>query len=128
MSGRWMQPSAAEVVFLSFSDSDLAAVADAAGRAGDGAPTLRLANLNRLKHPYSVDLYLETVAAGAKLVVVRLLGGLDYWKYGIEELAALARTRRFALAVIPGDYREDPRLDVASTVPLDDLRRLWGWF
>ncbi len=43
--------SPAEVVFLSFSDSDLAAVADAAGRTGEAAPTLRLANLNRLKHP-----------------------------------------------------------------------------
>ncbi len=43
--------SAAEVVVLSFSDGDLAAVAAAHG--GDPLyPTLRLANLNRLKHPY----------------------------------------------------------------------------
>ncbi len=117
----------ADLVVLSFSDGDLAGLA--AAHAGDSAlPSLRLANLNRLKHPFSVDLYVEKVAARARVVLVRLLGGLDYWRYGTEELAAAARRRGFALAVVPGCERADARLDAASTLPDTDLRRLWAWF
>ena len=119
--------SAADLVVLSFSDGDLAAVA--AVHAGNTLyPTLRLANLSRLKHPYSVDLYLDTVATRARFVLVRILGGLDYWRYGVDELAALARRTGLDLAVIPGCEREDLRLDQASTLPPEDLRRLWAWF
>jgi cobaltochelatase CobN len=49
--------------------------------------------------------------------VVRLLGGLDWWKYGIERLSALARERGIALAVLPGEDRDDARLAAASTLP-----------
>ena len=122
-----LEQSPAELVVLSFSDGDLAAVAAAHGT-GQGLPTLRLANLSKLKHPFSVDLYVEKVAAKARFVLVRLLGGLDYWRYGIEELAAAARRHGFELAVIPGCEREDRRLDAASTLPGADLRRLWAWF
>ena len=108
--------SAAELVLLSFSDSDLGAVAASWQGMGDARPTLRLANLARLKHPMSVDLYAEQVIARARCVVVRLLGGLDYWRYGAEELSALCGKKGIALALLPGDGRDDPRLAALSTV------------
>ena len=73
----------AGILFLSFSDSDLGLVAAAAGRRPGGAMSLRLANLGMLKHPYSIDLYVEKAASHARFVVIRLLGGLDYWRYGV---------------------------------------------
>ncbi len=63
----------AALVVLSFSDADLGALA-AAHR---GTPTLRLAPLGKLRHPLSVDLYLEQTVAHAGCVVLRLLGGLE---------------------------------------------------
>jgi cobaltochelatase CobN len=117
----------ADVVFLSFTDSDLAAMA-AAWDASPGAPSLRLASLALLKRPYSVDLYVDKVARRARFVLVRLLGGVDYWRYGVDELAAAARAHGFQLALVPGDYREDPRLDEASTLDAADLRALWAYF
>ncbi|MBH0236281.1 cobaltochelatase subunit CobN [Methylobrevis albus] len=123
--------SPAELVILSFSDSDLALLAgahEAAVAGGLAPPTLRLARIADLLHPYSVDLYVESVAARSRLVIVRCLGGLDYWRYGVDELAAAARRHGVMLAVVPGDYRPDPRLDAASTLPEADLRRIWGWF
>ncbi|RBP02433.1 cobaltochelatase CobN subunit [Roseiarcus fermentans] len=125
-----LDQSRAEIVALSFTDSDLAVLAKAweglaAGQAG--APSLRLASLADLRHPYSVDLYAEKVLAHARFVLVRLLGGLDYWRYGIEELGRIARANGAYLAVVPGDHREDPRLDAASTASTADLRRIWGW-
>ena len=65
----------------------------------------------------SVDLWIDRVGAHAKVIVVRLLGGLDWWKYGIERLSALARERGIALAVLPGEDRDDARLAAASTLP-----------
>lgn len=120
--------SPAELVFLSFTDSDMTALARAWDAGRDRYPTLRIAPLAQLKHPYSVDLYVANVAAKARFVLVRLLGGLDYWRYGVEELGRAARQQGFHLAVVPGDYRQDERLDTASTLPPEDLRRLWGWF
>ena len=82
--------SAGDVVFLSFTDSDLGAVAAAAEARGSQL-TLRLASLAQLKHPYSIDLYVERMIANARFVLVRLLGGLDYWRYGVDELSRVAR-------------------------------------
>ncbi|MFT3973133.1 MAG: cobaltochelatase subunit CobN [Amaricoccus sp.] len=104
----------AELVAASFSDSDLAALA-AAWR--PGMPELRLAALRDLRHPMSVDLWVERVAGGARAVVVRLLGGFEWWAYGCERLAAVARERGVALALLPGECRDDDaRLAALSTV------------
>ncbi len=114
----------ADLVFLSFSDSDLGAAAAAWQAMGPERPSLRLANLERLRHPMSVDLYGEQVIARARVVVVRLLGGIEHWRYGVEETGALCRRHGVALALLPGDERDDPRLAELSTVPAGALSRL----
>ena len=73
-------------------------------------PRVRLANWMALAHPYSVDLYAEKVLAHAKLVVVRLLGGASYWRYGLDEAVRLARANGTKLVVIPGDATWDAAL------------------
>jgi 2-keto-3-deoxy-L-rhamnonate aldolase RhmA len=64
----------------------------------------------------SVDLYVERVIARAKCVVIRLLAGIDYWRYGVEEVAAICRAQGIALALLPGDGRADPQLEARSTI------------
>ena len=118
----------ADVVFLSYSDSDLNALARAYDAVAAPKPTLRIASLAALRHPFSIDLYLETVCTHAKLVVARVLGGADYWRYGVDELAALARRRDVKLALLPGDRRRDARLEEASTLGRDAVRRIWRYF
>ncbi len=114
----------ADLLVLSFSDSDLASLAAAHDAS---LPTLRLAPLARLRHPMSVDLFLDNTARGASCVFVRLLGGLEYWRYGAEELAALCRREKIGLAMVPGDARDDPLLAELSTVPPAMLARLDGF-
>ena len=119
--------SPADLVVLSFSDSDLGAFAAGWHRtqSQDAAvPSLRLANLASLKHPLSVDTYVEKTLSGAKAILIRLIGGVPYWSYGLQQVQALARSRQIALAVLPADGRDDSRLDAASTVPISTLRRL----
>src|SRR6201996_1710970 len=117
-----------DIAVLSFADSDLAGLATAWAAERDALPSVRLAQLRDLKHPMSVDLWIERVGAHAKVIVVRLLGGLDWWRYGVEQLSALARERGIALAVLPGEDRDDPRLAAASTLPADELATLLAFF
>src|SRR3954469_11068827 len=106
-----------DVVVLSFTDSDLRGLAEAHAALGHGSPSLRLAKLARLRHPMSVDLYVEGVVARAKIAVIRCLGGLAYWRYGIARAPAAARANGVKLVVLPGDDRPDPRLAAFSTEP-----------
>lgn len=116
--------SPADLVVLSFSDSDLGAFA-AGWRAADGRlPPLRLASLAALSHPLSVDTYIGNTLCDAKGVLIRLIGGAPYWSYGLQQVQILAQQKGIALAVLPADGRDDPALDAASTLPVSTLRRL----
>ncbi|CAA7614881.1 Aerobic cobaltochelatase subunit CobN [Candidatus Terasakiella magnetica] len=118
--------SAADMVVLSAADTELACLAAAHGH-GCGTPTLRLANLLRLAHPMSVDLYVEQVIESARLVVVRLLGGRGYWPYGVEQIAAACRRRKIPVAFLPGADEPDPDLMAESTVAPEAVERLWRY-
>lgn len=122
-----LQQPPGDIVVLSFADSDLGALAAAHRLKGRGA-SLRLASLRRLRHPLSVDLYIDKTAAKARFVLVRCLGGLDYWRYGIERLAETCRSRGVKLAVLPGDDRPDPRLAAYATVPQALCNELEAYF
>src|SRR6201993_4866151 len=123
-----LRQSPGDIVILSFADRDLSGLAAAWAAQRDGLPPVRLANLRDLRHPLSVDLWLDTVGRHAKVVVVRLLGGLDWWRYGIERLSSLARENFIALAFLPGEDRDDPRLAEASTLPAHELNTLLRFF
>jgi cobaltochelatase CobN len=117
----------ADLVVLSFSDSDLGAFAAGwhqAQAAGRALPSLRLVNLVALRHPVSVDNYAEKTLRGAKAVLVRLIGGEAYWAYGLTTLQTLARETGLKLAILPADGRPDPVLDALSTMPVPVLRGL----
>lgn len=139
----------ADLVVLSFTESDLLALrhAEALLRAqtegGVLLPTLQVTSLARLRHPMSIDLYIETTLQKARCVVVRLLGGLDYWRYGAEELAAWSRETGVPLVLLPGDTLQshssdvqqqaahtgdDVRLAELSTVSAEHYARLNGFF
>ncbi|MFZ3228461.1 MAG: cobaltochelatase subunit CobN, partial [Xanthobacteraceae bacterium] len=117
-----------DIAILSFADSDLAGLAAAWEAERGDMPSVRLAHLRDLRHPMSVDLWIDRVGAHAKVILIRLLGGLDWWKYGVDRLATLARERGIALAVLPGEDRDDMRLEAASTLPRKELAALLQYF
>jgi cobaltochelatase CobN len=112
-----------DIVVISAADSELAALA----RAWDGIGTrltLRLANFLKLQHNLSVDLYIEKTLSRARLVILRLLGGAEYWRYGLGEIEALCRREAIPLAVLPGDANPDPALTSHSTIDASTCERL----
>ncbi|WP_353641084.1 cobaltochelatase subunit CobN [Mesorhizobium sp. WSM2239] len=124
-----LRQTPADIVALSFTDSDLAGLAAAWKADSVNLPSMRLAALRDLRHPMSVDLWIDSVAAHAKIILVRILGGYDWWRYGCDRLAAIAREKGIQLALLPGECRdEDLRLIECSTLPRDELDALLGYF
>lgn len=99
-----------DIVILSAADTELSCLASAYGGWQGEKPTLRLANLTRLQHPYSIDLYLEKTISQSRLILVRLLGGAAYWRYGVEELYAHCQKTGKILFLLPGDDKPDEEL------------------
>ena len=85
-----LDQSPADLVVLSFSDSDLGAFAAGWHLGKTDLPTLRLANLVALKHPLSVDTYIDKALSHARGILIRLIGGKSYWDYGVQQVRTLA--------------------------------------
>ncbi|WP_435607281.1 cobaltochelatase subunit CobN [Pseudomonas knackmussii] len=116
----------AELVILCSGDSHLALLAEAARALPEDYPSLRLANPMQLQNHASVDLYVDEVLQHAKVILISVHGGVGYWRYGIEQLAALAE-RGATLVLVPGDDKPDPELTALCTVPPPEADRLWQY-
>jgi len=115
--------SPGDIIFLSAADTELAALAAARADCPADYPSLRVASLLQLAHPMTVDLYLDEVIARAKLVIVRVIGGLGYWSYGVERIAASG----IPCAFLPGDERPDEDLTARSSLDHGEIDRLWRY-
>ena len=119
-----------DIVFLSAADTDLSALADAQAKLVGNAPdqpSLRLANLMHLAHNMSVDMYVEQVVSHAKLVIVRLLGGRGYWRYGADEVLAACQKNNIPTVFLPGDDQPDPELSEVTSIAASSHYRLWQY-
>ncbi len=119
--------SPADILFLSAADTELGSFAAAQSRLGTGRAGLRLANLMALSHPYSVDLYAEQTVRGSRLIVLRILGGVEYWRYGLERFEEEVRANGIDLIVIPGDDKWDEELTSRSTRSPAEVHRFWRY-
>ncbi|QDG77524.1 cobaltochelatase subunit CobN [Labrenzia sp. PHM005] len=117
----------ADILFLSAADTELGSFAAAHAWLGPDTASLRLANLMALAHPYSVDLYAEQTMRGSKLVILRILGGVEYWRYGLERFSEEARASQIDLIVIPGDDKWDEALTSHSTRGMDEVHQVWRY-
>ncbi|MEM9725219.1 MAG: cobaltochelatase subunit CobN, partial [Pseudomonadota bacterium] len=118
----------ADLIVISAADTELAGLSAALQARGEGkGPSVRLANLSWLTHPYAVDLYLDKTALRSRLVVARVLGGAGYWSYGLEQFSRRLREAGVAFAALPGDDKPDDALFEASSLPRETWQRLWGY-
>ena len=118
----------ADLVFLSYSDSDLNSFAEGWRRGYKSSKknfiSLRLANIETLRHPLSVDTYVTNTLSKSKGILIRLIGGVPYWEYGLEQIQKMSKKNKIPLAILPADGRNDERLDNFSNLPISTLRQL----
>jgi len=123
----FIEQSPAPIVFLTYADTDIQTLATAQAILDDSFPDIRVANLLNLQQQLSIDVYLETVASQAQIVILRLLGGNTYWSYGFERIKELAQQNNIALFILPGDNAPDLDLISHSTVSLAVVNQLWRY-
>lgn len=123
-----LQQTPGDIVILSAADSSLAALSQAAEHLGGDYPSVRLANWMNLVKPAAYDLYEHKVLESARLVIVSLLGGASYWRYGHERLMAWAdASPDRQLILVPGCDAPDDELLKDSTVPFEAARGVWRY-
>src|SRR3954468_18902459 len=117
----------ADIVVLSAADSDLAAFGAAHASLPPGFPSVRLTNLLALGHPASVDLYVERTLSQAKVVLLRMLGGIGYWPHGVDSLRRDALARGAVFACIPGEMYWNAELAARGTLDPEATHALWRY-
>jgi cobaltochelatase CobN len=124
----FVEQTPALIVIITSADTDLQALAQVWAQMPDGFPEIRALNILAVQQQVVIDTYAEEVLAHAKVIVVKLLGGVGYWSYGLEVVRELATANGIALILIPGDDQPDLSLLSRSTVPLDDVNQFWRYW
>src|SRR5215210_8490454 len=117
MADRLMADSAAEtgrLLLLTTADTEILAASRASERLPDGFPEVRCANPVTLEDSAS---FLDEELPGARIVLVRLLGGRRAWLEGLEELRRRCARLRIPLLAFGGEAEPDAELAALSTVP-----------
>ncbi len=123
-----IEQTPAPIVIITSADTDIQALAQVWAQLPPDFPELRALNILALQQQMAIDLYAEEVLAHAQVIVIRLLGGIGYWSYGLEVVQELAEKTGAALILMPGDDQPDLSLLSRSTLPLNDVNQVWRYF
>jgi len=126
----YIEQKPGDILFLSAADTDLHLVNKAYHslyKSHDNLPSLRLANLTYFKQELTIDTYIDEVVSKAKVVVLKLLGGMAYFSYLCEALTYFAEENDIQLIFLPGDDKPDLELMQLSTLSLQEVDRIWNY-
>jgi cobaltochelatase CobN len=123
-----VEQTPAPIVILTSADTDIQVLARAWEHLPAGFTAVRVLNLLALQQQLTIDTYAETVLETAKIIVIRLLGGVGYWAYGLEVVQAISQRTGAKLVLIPGDDKPDISLSSRSTLPLVEVNQIWRYF
>jgi cobaltochelatase CobN len=118
----------APLVIITAADTEIQTIAAATENIPENFPELRVVNLLQLQQQLTIDTYAAEVLSQAQVVILRLLGGVSYWAYGVEVLEETARKYGVKLLIMPGDDRPDPNLISHSNVDLALVNQVWRYF
>ncbi|NJL91505.1 MAG: cobaltochelatase subunit CobN, partial [Coleofasciculaceae cyanobacterium SM2_1_6] len=118
----------APLVIITAADTEIQTIAAALDNLPEDFPALRVVNLLQLQQQLTIDTYAAEVLSQAQVVILRLLGGISYWAYGVEVLEETARKYGVKLLIMPGCDRPDPNLISHSTVDLALVNQVWRYF
>ncbi|HEY7063918.1 MAG TPA: cobaltochelatase subunit CobN [Chloroflexota bacterium] len=114
------------IVFLTTADTEILALSHAARDLPPGFPAVRAANPAALGEPGALAAFLD-IAAAARVVVVRLLGGKRAFEPGFAELEARCRAAGVPLVACPGDQQPDIDLAAACTAPPEVVQTVFAY-
>ena len=100
--------------FVTTADTEILAAAAAVERLGDDFPTVRCANPGG-----AIDqaAFVEEILDGARVVLVRILGGRRGWPVGFDLLRARCQADGIALLALGGELEPDAEMTSLSLAP-----------
>jgi cobaltochelatase CobN len=108
----------ADLLLLTAADTEILTWSAAVSRLPADFPSIRALNLDRLSDRRVFEVYLDDVMQEARVLLLRVLGGLGYWREQLEAIHLLALAHDIKLIVLPGDAQPEPGLAALCTVPL----------
>lgn len=117
----------ADILLLSAADTDLLTWSAALTLLPAGFPSTRALNLDRLRERRVFDAYVDDVLQDCRVIVIRVLGGVGYWRDQLEAIHLLARAHAIPLFCLPGDAQPDPDLAGLCAVPLPLADMVWRY-
>ena len=117
----------AEICFLSSADSEISLLSKALGYF-DVYPSLRLTNILKLEDKELIDEYISKTLKDTKIIIARILGGKNYWSYGIDKIVESHYKKGNDIIFFPGDDKFDEQLYALSTIKGKRYRELWAYF
>jgi len=124
----FLEQTTAKFVFLTSADTDIQTIAAAVSKLPPSFDEIRVANLLNLQHQITIDSYAEQVLEFAQVIILRLLGGISYWSYGLEVVLEIVERNGTNLIVVPGDDALDLNLISHSTLPLASVNQISRYF
>ncbi len=124
----FIEQTPAPIVIITAADTDIQTLAQVWSQLPAEFPELRVVNILALQQQLTIDTYADDILEKAQVIVVRLLGGVGYWPYGLEVVQDVVARTGAKLAIVPGDDRPDPSLFSRSNLPLIDVNNIWRYF
>ena len=120
------QPEA-PVLFLSSATTDITSISSSLKLKENQywKGRIRALCLNELSNNAQIDHYLNTTAINSKIIIVRLLGGINHWSYGLDQLVKwkqLSNDRK--LIIISGTQDNEKELNKLSSESLNIVNNI----
>ena len=125
--GHENKQSPADIIFLTSADTEITLLSKSLKKI-KGRPSVRLQNILNLNDNSAVDSYIKETLSKAKIVIVRILGGRNYWSYGVDQILADQMKKEYRIIFLPGDDKFDEQLFAMSSIKGNDYRNIWSYF
>jgi len=116
------------ITLITSADTEILAAQKALERLPKGFPPVRLAGTDHLQSREEVETFLDDFDETPSVIVVRVLGGKQYFEAGLELLPTLAQEQNIPLVVLPGTREMDPELTAMSNVSPAETGTVFEYF
>ncbi|MBI4498180.1 MAG: cobaltochelatase subunit CobN [Chloroflexi bacterium] len=104
------------ILFLTQADTDLLTLSKAVPLVGEDLLPVKACNLSTFKTAEAMDAFLTAALPPAELIILRLIGGRNSFRDGLDRVARYAQEHNVWLVCMPHTETLDPELTALSTV------------
>jgi len=116
------------LVFITSVDTEILTAQRAIEQLPSDFPPIRLGQTDHLQSHDEVTGFIDDLETDPSAMVVRVLGGKQYFEAGLEVLSNLAQEQNIPLVVLSGTREMDPELSAFSTVGPADTGTVFEYF